>query len=283
MADVETGFLAGKVPFIRGGSGAAEAVVFPGGNALFRRFDTITRPGFYLRQVTRFLPGHRVTIVGYSGGNFAEIVQRLAEAIRKPVDVLVGISFGGFVSMRFAAEYPDLARRLVLLITGHRFSAAGWGMMQRQFPMLERGDFFTLGLENILLFRRPWYNWLLRMQLNLTRHRLAGGLRDPRAILEDYRQLFGPEIEKNAEYARRVGCPTLILGGTADQYFDREVFEETARLIPSAQLQIFERETHMLPIEKSRAVAAAIGAFLQQSANEMRQWSGPTFSPTAPR
>jgi pimeloyl-ACP methyl ester carboxylesterase len=263
--NVETGMLGGQVPFIRGGSGTREAVVLPGGNALFRRFDRISKPGFYLRQVTRLLPQHRVTIAGYSAGNFDTIVQHLAEAIKKPIDVLVGISFGGFVSVRLAAQYPQLVRRLVLLITAHSFSSNGWSKMHSQVPALERGDFLKLALENTLLFRRPWYNWLLRVQLKMTRNRLAARLREPAAILEDYRALFGPEIEKNADYARRIGCPTLILGGTADQYFDAQVFEETAKMIPAAQLRLFERETHMLPIEKRRAVAAAISEFLRRS------------------
>jgi pimeloyl-ACP methyl ester carboxylesterase len=38
--------------------------------------------------------------------------------------------------------------------------------------------------------------------------------------------------------------------------------EETAGLIPGAQIHLFERETHMLPIEKSDKVAGAIADFL---------------------
>jgi len=38
--------------------------------------------------------------------------------------------------------------------------------------------------------------------------------------------------------------------------------EETAGLIPGAQIHLFERETHMLPIEKGDKVAGAIADFL---------------------
>jgi pimeloyl-ACP methyl ester carboxylesterase len=59
-----------------------------------------------------------------------------------------------------------------------------------------------------------------------------------------------------------VKADTLVLGGTADQYFDVEAFTETARLIPSAQLKLFEGETHMLPIERRGEVAQVLKAFL---------------------
>ncbi len=182
MTNVETGLLAGRVPYIRGGSGQQEAVVFFGVNALFRRLDSASDPGHYARQVSRLLPQHRFTILGYTGSGFEEIVRDMAQAIRTPPDVVVGISLGGFVAMRFAARHPELVRRLVLLVSAHRFSPGGWRIMKRQFEALEQGDLPTLIRENALLFRRPWYNWLVRLKLWRDRDRLAAGLRTPVAI-----------------------------------------------------------------------------------------------------
>jgi pimeloyl-ACP methyl ester carboxylesterase len=189
----------------------------------------------------------------------------MAQAIPTPPEVVVGISFGGFVAMRFAAQHPELVRRLVLLVSAHRFSPEGWRMMERQLEALERGNLQTLIRKNALLFRRPWYNWLVHLKLWKDGDRLATEFRDPAAILRDYRQLFGLDFKNNAEYGRRIASPTLIIGGTADQLFDRNACEETARLIPGAQIQLFEGETHMLPIEKSNEVAKAITAFLRRA------------------
>jgi len=181
----------------------------------------------------------------------------MAAAFRTPPDVVVGISLGGFVALRFAAQHPELVRRLVLLVSAHRFSPSGWRMMERQFEALERGDFRTLVRENALLFRRPWYNWLMRLKLWKDGHRLATEFREPAAILRDYRHLFGPEFKNNAEYGRRIVSPTLIIGGTADQLFGRGASEETAGLIPGARIHLFDNETHMLPVEKSDEVSGA--------------------------
>ena len=265
LANIETGLLANRVPYIRGGSGRREAVVFFGANALFKRLDQTSNPQRYARQVSRLLPGHRFTILGYSGSGFEQIVRDMAHAIPAPPDVVLGISFGGFVTMRFAAQHPELVRRLVLLVSAHRFSPGGWQRMERQFEALERGDLGKVVHENALLFRRSWYNWLVRLKLWKDRDRLGADFRDPATILRDYRHLFGPDFENNAAYCSRIVSPTLVMGGTADQYFDRAAFEETAELISGARIRLFERETHMLPIEKSGDMAGAITDFLGRS------------------
>ena len=270
MTNVEAGLLADRVPYIRGGSGQREAVVFPGANALFRRLDQTRDPARYARQVSRLLPRHRFTILGYAGSSFDEIVRDMAHTINTPPDVVLGISFGGIVAMRFAAQHPELVRRLVLLVSAHRFSPGGRRLMARQFEALERGDFETVVRENTQQFRRPWYNWLARLGLWKDRGRLATEFRDPAAILNDYRQLFGPEFENNAGYGGRIVSPTLVIGGTADRYFDPGAFQETAGLIFAARSRLFKRETHMLPIEKSGEVAEAIADFLGSRTDDAR-------------
>jgi pimeloyl-ACP methyl ester carboxylesterase len=262
---VESGLLAGKVPYIRGGAGVREALVLFGGNALFRRIDKSSNAGRYARHVCRLLPGYRVTILGYAGSSYEEIVRDTLHAIPNPPDVVLGISFGGFVAMRLAAEHPDFVSRLVMVVSAHRFSAAGRQRLERQQSALERGDFAALICENSLLFRRPWYNWLVRLKLWKDGGRLVRDFRDPAEILQDCRQLFGSDFDSIAGYARGVRCPALVIGGTADQYFDAEAFEELSAMIPGGRVRIFEKETHMLPIERSADVAWAIREFLERS------------------
>ncbi|MBS1825928.1 MAG: alpha/beta hydrolase [Acidobacteria bacterium] len=232
-------------------------MVFFGVNALLKSLHS--NPQRYARQIARLLPTHRFTILGYASSRYADIVADMAVAVAAPPDVVMGISFGGFVAMRFAALHPHLAPRLVLLVSAHRFSAAGASRIERQFAALRRNDLQTFLGENATLFRRPWYNWLVRLKLR--RHSLEG-YRQASAILADYEQLLGREPEENADYCRRIQCPTLVVGAEKDQLFGGSVLEETARLICDAQLRIFQNETHMLPIENGAGVAAVLKTFL---------------------
>lgn len=229
-------------------------------------------PSPFVSRANLLPQGFRFTILGYEETPPADytldaIVRDMAHVLRTDVgkpDLVIGVSFGGFVAQRFAAEHPDLVDRLLLLVTGHRFSKAGWAAVERQFTALENGDFYSLVTDNVLLFRRSWYNWLVRAKLWKDRNRLASEFKDPKLILRSYRSLFSEDFARIPDFTRRIAAPTLVVGGTADQFFGTHVFEATARMIPGARVALFEGETHMLPIERSGDVAAAVSAFLAE-------------------
>jgi pimeloyl-ACP methyl ester carboxylesterase len=268
---VETGLLAGKIPYIRGGSGPKHAVVFFGVNALFKPLNQVSKPERYAEQIAKLLPeGFRFTILGYEETppddyTLDTVVGDMASVIRSEIgkpDVVIGVSLGGFVAQRFAAEHPNLVDRLILLVSGHRFSEEGWAALQRQFKVLEAWDPVLFVADNALLFRRPWYNWLVRLKLWKDSSNLGAEFKDPKIILKSYRSLFSADFARNAEFARRIAAPTLVIGGTADQFFSTQVFDETADMIPGGRVKLFDGETHMLPVERSGDVAQVIETFL---------------------
>jgi len=42
-----------------------------------------------------------------------------------------------------------------------------------------------------------------------------------------------------------IQAPTLILAGAEDRFYSRELFDETARLIPGSRLRVFEGRGHI--------------------------------------
>lgn len=266
---LETGLFANGIPYIRGGHGPRQAVIFFGGSALFKRLDK-SDGHRYARQFSRLLPaGYRFTILGYAAhrgeaNTLDTIVGHLAAIVRAETGpaTVIGVSFGGFLALRFAAEHPELVEQLVLLVSAHRFSVLGKRMIADQMGYLREGDLYGLVRDNVALFRRPWFNWLARLKLWGERGTLASALNDPTATLGTYERLFSADLERNHEYAERIAAETLVLGGTADQYFDPDAFAETARMIPAGRLHLFRGETHMLPVERGRDVARALAAFL---------------------
>lgn len=265
--NVTTGLFEGRIPYIRGGSGERTAVVFFGANALFQRLDRAP-PHAYARMVERVLPpGYVYYILGYDadpppGYGFDAIVSDFAAFVGEHTGptVIIGVSFGGFVALRFAAAHPELVRQLVLLISAHRFSASGWDKVLRQEAYMRRSDLYGFIKDMALLFRRPWLNWMMKLALWQARGGLPARLNDPATMLRVYETLF-TDFD-SVPYAKRIRAPTLVVGGTSDQFFDPAAFRETAALIPGAAIKLFPRETHMLPLERSASVRRVIAGFL---------------------
>ena len=268
---VETGLFLGKIPSIKGGSGPRKAVVFFGGNALLKRLDR-SDAHRYAGMIGALLPASTTFhILGYEEDpppsySLDAIVHDLAKIVSDEIGraTVIGISFGGFVALRFAATHPELVDKLVLLVSAHRFSPAGRQRIDAQITALEAGDLEGLVRDNSVLFRRPWYNGLVRLRLWLRRRkrRFAAEFNDPAPVARAYRALFSTDFERNGAYAARIGAETLIIGGSADQFFGRHDLEETARLIPRARLEMFEGERHMLPVERRQDVARLLADFL---------------------
>jgi pimeloyl-ACP methyl ester carboxylesterase len=105
------------------------------------------------------------------------------------------------------------------------------------------------------MFRRPWLNWLLHLRPRTRRGRLAEAMNDPAIIAYGLRAVLDAPLDESR--LARVAARTLIISGTRDQIFGR-VSERTAALLPHASLVQFPGETHMVPVERRRAVAAKV-------------------------
>ncbi|HZH51294.1 MAG TPA: alpha/beta hydrolase [Microvirga sp.] len=269
MSKFETGLFLSRIPYVKAGSGPDPIVVFNGGQAFVRR-PSPARASRDARRIARLLPeGRPIYILGYDPAPPADyrietIVRDFAEILRTEIGpaTVMGISFGGFVAARLAAEHPDLAKELILMVSAHRFSSEGRRSIERQIECARRHDFQALLAEFGLVFRRPWLNWLIRLRFWMEGKRLDEKMNDPDVIVRGLSAVASEEFGRDPEWLARIEAPTLIVGGTRDQFFDVQAMQETARLIPCARLELFERETHMLPVERPRDVARTVATFL---------------------
>lgn len=278
MRDLSTGLFLGRIPYMRLGSGPRRIVALYGGNAFLQRLD---QPGAtrHAARVAKLLPpGCTIYVLGYDpeppeGHSLGAVVTDVAAILERetgPAAVL-GISYGGLVALRLAARHPALVERLILLVSAHGFSAEGRRRIARQIAFARAGDLYGMAREFAPLFRRPWYNLLLRLKLRRERHRLAGRMNAPEAVARHLGTILDEAEAGAPAWLARVQAPTLIVGGTRDPFFDVAVMEETARLLPEASLLLIPGETHMLPLEAPGRVAGAIAGFL---AKDLRPWGG---------
>jgi pimeloyl-ACP methyl ester carboxylesterase len=269
MRKLETGLFLNRIPYVKIGSGLKPVVVLNGGQAFVRRSspERIRRDA---KRVARLLPSDRTVYVlgydqappaGYALDTIVEDVERVMREETGPAAIM-GISFGGFVAARLAAR-TDLVSELILMVSAHRFSPEGRSSVDRQIESAWAGHFDRFVDEFVAPFRRPWFNWLIRARLRQERGRLHETMNDPVTIVRSLNAVAGEGFGRDPSWLASIAAPTLIVGGTRDIFFDVGALEETARMIPSAQLKLFRDETHMLPIERARSVAKVVKAFLR--------------------
>jgi pimeloyl-ACP methyl ester carboxylesterase len=76
------------------------------------------------------------------------------------------------------------------------------------------------------------------------------------------------EAEDEFDLARlpKVLAPTLLVGGGRDRFYDRELFEPTARLIPGCVLEMHPEGGHITVLSDPHVVAQILG-FLSHEKN----------------
>lgn len=242
-------FLAGLMPEVGVAAGS------------FRRLhEAAMRPWAREREVfyVNRRPGlpHGMTMAALAG----EHAQALRGAFNGPVDLL-GTSTGGSIAQQIAADHGDVVRRLVLVSTGCRLGPYA-KLVQREIAVRVRAG-ATRQAAAVLAgaavppaLRRPAQRlgWLLL----------------PHWVSETGWQDMATTIEAEDEFdlARlpTVQAPTVLVGGGRDRFYDQELFEQTARLIPGCLLEIHPDRGHITVLSDPRAVAQIRG-FLNHERN----------------
>lgn len=266
---ISSGLYLDRIPYARTGDSRDPIIVLNGGQAFMRK-QSPERLQRDLSRIGRILPkGRDFELIGYDtepgpSHSLTEVVSDLKRilAVQGPRQV-VAISYGGIVGTRLAAESPDLVRDLVLVSSAHKFSPAGRGRIEQQISMAAAGQYDQLADSYRGLFRRPWFNMLLNMRLNLSGHRAAQDFAPSDTITRSLSAVLDENLMTKQAHPEAISARLLVLGGTKDQFFGDGVMDELARAAPCATIKMFERETHMLAVERSREVAEILAAFLE--------------------
>lgn len=200
-------------------------------------------------------PGDQLEL-GYSFAYLTDFVREFSDALGLAAAHVVGHSMGGWVASLLAYESPQRVGKLVLVASG--------GMARRQLPAMN--DWTPPGEQEI----RASLSGLEQAGVDvepLVKER-AGLAGDP-GRAERFRRVMAhmthPETRRRYHMARRlphIRSSTLILWGTADTINDIELGRETQRLLPHAEMKVFEGAGHGLPVERPAEFNQAVLDFL---------------------
>jgi pimeloyl-ACP methyl ester carboxylesterase len=157
---------------------------------------------------------------GYSIKHHCEDIAALLEDLDIPQLVLMGHSLGAFISLAFAAQFPQRIDRLILVDGGGKLSDT---QMAKVFagikPSLDRlGQTFPTFEDYISLmkqapFLQPW-NSYMETYFRYEVEEVEGGVRSrvhPKHIEEEIGNL---KKEDSTKFYSKVRCPVLLLRAT---------------------------------------------------------------------
>ena len=200
--------------------------------------------------------------------SYLEQLDRVLENARLSRAAVCGISYGGFIALRYAATRPDRVAALAIVSS----PAPGWtpNPIQSAFiasPLRSTPRFILsspgrLWPEILTAFATP------RQRLGfIVRHalRVAAAPMNPpimaARIVEQQQMDFSPDCV-------RIQAPTLIV--TGEPHLDKVVPVESTRryleLIPGARYALMERTGHLGLVTHPERFAATIGSFVREHA-----------------
>ena len=254
-----TGMFPNGMAYARWGTGPKAVLVIPGGpsNAVptgmfLSRHLQAARPlvedGYTVWVVTR----KRNMPKGYSIADMADDYGRLiADEFDGKVDAALGLSTGGMIAFYLAARHPTRLGRIAIAVAGYVANGPGSAGDLTYARLLSEGR----TAEAIAsMFDSVYPSWPRGSG------RVLGALMAP-FVYRNAHPSFRSDtlVEAEAEVACNareilpdIPIPVLLIGAAEDQFFTREVVEETARLIPDCTFRLYEGKDHLAGVSGER-------------------------------
>jgi len=242
-----TGYFRNGLPYNRLGHGPRILVVFQG--LLFENKPLTGLSAWFMLSMYKFLKQEYTTYIvtrkpglpdGYSMQNMADdYAVMIREEFAPPVDV-IGASTGGSIAQHFAADHPDLVRRLVLHSSAYTLGDAAKNVQMR-IGHLARQRKWREACAVLLGFV------ISRNRFGKIAVSLGSLLMSSTAPNDPSDLIVTVEAEDKHDFKDRLAeitAPTLVIAGDQDPFYTETLFRETADGIPNARLILYAGKGH---------------------------------------
>jgi len=256
-----TGMFPNGMAYLRWGSGPRTLLWIPGGpgntvpsgmflsNVLLRAARPLVEDGYTLWVVARkqnMPKGHAMTDMAedYAG--------LIADELGGKVDLVVGVSYGGVIGFYLAARHPDRFGHIALVGAAYDANEEGKALDYDFARLRSEG---RDGEASALMLRQMGPG--LRVPgvarvLGAVMARLVFGATHP-YFASDMMVEAEAEMAFDArEVLPDISVPVLLVCGDADMYIPKQLYEETARLIPDCTLRMYEGIGHVGAVRDRR-------------------------------
>ena len=232
------------VNYIQYGKGKKNIVLLHGWGQNIQMMDPIGKRLENIATITIIdLPGHgessepqeALTIYDY-----CDVVKELLDKLKIKKPILIGHSFGGRISICFAAKYG--AEKLILL---------GAPCIRKNQKVSTKTKVLK-GLKKV-----PGLN---KLEGFAKKHI---GSRDYRNASPVMREILVNTVNEDlSDSAKKIDCPTLLIWGDADTEAPLEEAQELEKIMKDAGLIVYEGGTHYAYLEFINPVCNVIKTFI---------------------
>ena len=190
---------------------------------------------------------------------------------------LAGWSTGARIALEIAHRYPERVASLTLVCGGYGYSTPG-GLRHLEIvsvlPLVSGvAKHFSgyVGAAFRAVVGRPELAGLVRQTglvgptadtADLVAMLQTMSESDTRRLLETYEAVAG---DAASYILGQIEVGTLLIAGERDQFTPRRIMELMDARIPAAQLKVYERATHYLPMEYPSRLAADMRDFMNEN------------------
>jgi pimeloyl-ACP methyl ester carboxylesterase len=194
------------------------------------------------------------------GESMSDIAGHLAAAIEHDLNepvFLQGTSTGGSVALQLTIDRPDLVRRLVVTASAYRLGPAGRALQAEVARLLRAGDTteaLTVLTTGIL---PPPLRGPMRPVARLAARKMRPKDSTDMLVTLDAEDVFDVEGD-----LPRVAAPTLVIGGTKDLFYPRDLFEGTAAGVQDGRVHLFDGWGHLRTAGSTATANLTLGFML---------------------
>ena len=233
--------------YIRFGTGNKNLIMLPGlGDGLRTTKGTAVPMALYYRcfakDYTVYIISRKTKLSpGATTRDMARDLQKAMAELGIEKASLLGVSMGGMIAQHFAADYPEMLEKLVLVVTCARETPILLESLEEWVGCARRGDHTALMDSNVRrIYSDAYYRrnkWLVPIMGKLTK---------PKSYDRFFIQAEACRNHNAWESIPNISAPALVIGGEQDHSLGGEASRELAARIPGAVLKMYPQWGHGL-------------------------------------
>jgi pimeloyl-ACP methyl ester carboxylesterase len=245
------GYFRGGLPYNRSGHGPHPLVVFQG-----LLFENKPQPGLMVRlfRFYKFLEEEYTVYEvlrrpgmprGYTMKDMADdYASMIREEFGGPIDV-IGVSTGGSIAQHFAANHPELVRRLVIHSSAYALSDEARRLQMRVAHLAQQRRWVRASAVMLRpLFPDQGLMKYLSVPIVWLASLLLGLLAAPKDLSDLVVTVEAEDTHDFKDHLGEISAPTLVVAGDRDPFYTETLFRETAEGIPNARLILYPGMGH---------------------------------------